>query len=72
MMVVPAVGNLFLGEILELVGRREEAIESLRRAEGMNQELGASDSYWLTRTREALAAPRTRLVLVLSPVMLRW
>jgi class 3 adenylate cyclase/tetratricopeptide (TPR) repeat protein len=49
-------GYLFLGEVFEIVGRREEALENLKRAEGMYQEMGVDpNSYWLTRTREARA-----------------
>jgi class 3 adenylate cyclase/tetratricopeptide (TPR) repeat protein len=48
-----AQGHLFLGEIFELAGRREEAVENLRIAEQMGKEMGMG--YWLTRTQEALA-----------------
>ncbi|RJP35145.1 MAG: TIR domain-containing protein [Actinobacteria bacterium] len=51
-----AMGRLFLGEVFELAGLREEALESLHEAEDMCLEMGViPDSYWLTRTREALA-----------------
>jgi class 3 adenylate cyclase/tetratricopeptide (TPR) repeat protein len=51
-----AQGYLFLGEVFELAGRREEALENLRKAEEMYQEMGVDpNSYWLTRTREARA-----------------
>jgi len=49
-------GYLFLGEVFEIAGRWEEALENLRKAEQMYQELGVGPhSYWLTRTQEALA-----------------
>jgi len=51
-----SIGYLFLGEVFEITGRREEALENLRKAEEMYLEMGvAPDSYWLARTREALA-----------------
>ncbi len=48
-----ALGYLFRGEVFELAGRKEEAIENLKIAEKMGQDMGMG--YWLTRTREALA-----------------
>jgi tetratricopeptide (TPR) repeat protein len=52
-----AQGHLFLGEVFQIAGRREEALENLRKAEEMYQETGVGpDSYWLTRIREALAS----------------
>jgi tetratricopeptide (TPR) repeat protein len=51
-----AQGYLFLGEIFEHANRKEEALENLKKAEGMYQGMGVGPrSYWLTRTREALA-----------------
>ena len=51
-----AQGYLFMGESFENAGRREEALESLKKAEEMYQEMRVgSKSYWLTRTQEALA-----------------
>ncbi|MDD3717385.1 MAG: hypothetical protein PHP28_01825 [Actinomycetota bacterium] len=50
------LGHFFLGGVFELAGRREEALESLRKAEEMYLEMGVTpDSYWLARTRKALA-----------------
>ena len=49
-------GYLFLGEVLEIASRREEALESLKKDEEMYLEMKvATDSYWLNRAREALA-----------------
>jgi len=51
-----SMGYLFLGEIFEIAGRREDALENLRKAEEMYQAMRvSSNSYWLTRTQEALA-----------------
>ncbi len=51
-----AQGYLFLGEVFDIASRRGEALENLRKAEQMYQEMKVpSDSYWLARTREALA-----------------
>jgi len=53
---VSAQGYLFLGEIFEIAGRREEYLNSLRKAYEMWKEMGVGpQSYWLTRTQEALA-----------------
>ncbi|MBN2027698.1 MAG: AAA family ATPase [Actinobacteria bacterium] len=53
---ISAHGHLFLGEVFEIASRREEALENLRKAEGLYLDMSvAPDSYWLTRTREALA-----------------
>jgi class 3 adenylate cyclase/tetratricopeptide (TPR) repeat protein len=49
---VTAHGYLFLGEVFEIAGRSEEAVENLRIAEQMGKEMGMG--YWLTRTQEAL------------------
>jgi len=48
-----AWGYLCLGEVFALAGRAEDAIENLKIAEKMYQEM--SMGYWLTRTQEALA-----------------
>ena len=53
-----AYGYLFLGEVFEQAGRRDEAIENLKIAEKMGQEMEMG--YWLTRTREALARLENR------------
>ncbi len=53
---ISALGFLFLGEVFELAGQKEEALESLHKAEELLLEMAViPDSYWLTRTREALA-----------------
>jgi len=53
---IVAQGYLFLGEVFEIAGRKEKAMENLRKSEGLYQDLGVSPkSYWLTRIREALA-----------------
>ena len=49
------VGYLHLGEFLANAGRKEEAMESLKKAETLYQEMEiTSESYWLTRTKDAL------------------
>ncbi|RPJ04604.1 MAG: hypothetical protein EHM36_09915 [Deltaproteobacteria bacterium] len=51
-----AAGYLYLGEFLADAGRRSEAFESLKKAEAIYREIQViPDSYWLARTREALA-----------------
>jgi tetratricopeptide (TPR) repeat protein len=51
-----AVGYLLLGEFLANAGRKKEALENLRKAETLYQEMEITpESYWLTRTQEALA-----------------
>ena len=51
-----ACGYLLLGEFLADAGRKEEALESLKKAEALYQEMEITpQSYWLTRTQEALA-----------------
>ncbi|MBN2026441.1 MAG: AAA family ATPase [Actinobacteria bacterium] len=51
-----ACGHLYLGEIFEQAGRREEALENLRKAEDMYLEMKVGpDSHWLTRAQDALA-----------------
>ncbi|MDT8272044.1 MAG: adenylate/guanylate cyclase domain-containing protein [Desulfomonilia bacterium] len=50
------MGYLFLGELLVDADRREEARDNLKKAETLCQEMDVSpQSYWLKRTREALA-----------------
>jgi class 3 adenylate cyclase/tetratricopeptide (TPR) repeat protein len=46
-------GYLFLGEVYADAGRREEAMENLKKAETMFQEMGMD--YWLGKAQEALA-----------------
>jgi class 3 adenylate cyclase/tetratricopeptide (TPR) repeat protein len=46
-------GYLWLGEVYAESGRREEALENLKRAEGMFREMGMD--YWLAKAQEALA-----------------
>ena len=49
------VGYLHLGEFLANAGRKEEAMESLKKAESLYQEMEITpESYWLTRTKDAL------------------
>ena len=48
-----AQGYLFLGELHADSGREEKALENLKKAEGMFQEMGMD--YWLTKTQEVLA-----------------
>jgi cytochrome c-type biogenesis protein CcmH/NrfG len=47
-----AQGYLFLGEIYGDAARREKALESLKKAEGMFQEMKMD--YWLAKTQEVL------------------
>jgi tetratricopeptide (TPR) repeat protein len=50
-----AIGYLLLGEFLSNAGRKEEALESLKKAEALYQEMEVTpESYWLTRTKVAL------------------
>ncbi len=48
-----AQGYIFLGEVFELAGRREAAVDNLKKAEAMGEKMGMG--YWLDRTSEALA-----------------
>ena len=48
-----AQGHLFLGELYSHVGQKEKALENLKKAETMFQEMGMD--YWLAVTREASA-----------------
>ncbi len=53
------VGYLHLGEFLANAGRKEEAMESLKKAESLYQEMEITpESYWLTRTKDAMARLR--------------
>jgi tetratricopeptide (TPR) repeat protein len=47
-----AQGSLFLGEFYADTGLREKAMENLKKAEGMFQEMGMN--YWLAKAREML------------------
>lgn len=50
-----AIGYLHLGEFLASAGRKEEALQSLKKAETLYEEMEiSSQSYWLARTKEAL------------------
>ena len=49
-----AVGLMYLGEIYADAGQKEEALENLKKAEGMFQEMEMD--YWLGKTQEVLAA----------------
>jgi class 3 adenylate cyclase/tetratricopeptide (TPR) repeat protein len=48
-----SLGYLWLGEVHAELGRREEALENLKKAEGMFQDMGMD--YWLGKAQEALA-----------------
>ena len=57
--LLSALGYLHLGEFLASAGRKEEALENLKKAETLYQEMNVtSESYWLTRTKDALARLR--------------
>jgi tetratricopeptide (TPR) repeat protein len=45
-------GYLYLGELYADMGQKEKAMEILKKAEGMMQEMGMD--YWLRRTQEVL------------------
>ena len=47
------LGYLWLGEVYAESGRREEALENLKKAETMFREMGMD--YWLVKAQEALA-----------------
>jgi predicted negative regulator of RcsB-dependent stress response len=50
-----AIGYLLVGEFLASAGRKEEAMESLKKAETLYEEMEVtSESHWLTRTKDAL------------------
>jgi tetratricopeptide (TPR) repeat protein len=48
-----ALGYLSLGELYVNAGQKEKALENLRKAEAMFQEMGMD--YWLVETRKVLA-----------------
>jgi tetratricopeptide (TPR) repeat protein len=48
-----AQGHLFLGELYANAGQQEKAMENLRKAESMYQEMGMD--YWLAMSRKVLA-----------------
>ena len=51
-----AIGYILSGELFADVGRNEEALETLKKAEALYLEMKVTPkSYWLARTREALA-----------------
>ena len=45
-------GYLYLGELYAETGQREKALENLKKAKGMFQDMGMD--YWLRRTQEVL------------------
>jgi tetratricopeptide (TPR) repeat protein len=47
------LGYLWLGEVYAESGRREDALESLKKAEGMFRDMGMD--YWLGKAQKALA-----------------
>ena len=47
-----ALGYFSLGELYVNAGQKEKALENLKKAEGMFQEMGMD--YWLTRTQEVM------------------
>ena len=47
-----ARGYLYLGELCADTGQKEKALETLKKAEGMFQEMGMD--YYLRRTQEVL------------------
>jgi class 3 adenylate cyclase/tetratricopeptide (TPR) repeat protein len=47
-----SLGHFFLGELYADKGQKDKALESLKKAEGMMQEMGMD--YWLRRTQEVL------------------
>ncbi len=50
-----AMGYLFSGELFAYAGRKDEALENLKKAESMYPEMKVTPkSYWLKRTQEAL------------------
>jgi len=49
------MGYLLLGEFFVSAGRKEEALENLKKAEALYLEMEVTPkSYWLTRTKDAL------------------
>ena len=54
--LMSTIGYLHLGELFAYAGRRDEALENLKKAEAMYLEMKVTPkSYWLKRTQEALA-----------------
>ena len=51
-----AAGHLFLGELYANAGPKEKALENLKKAEAMFQEMGMD--YWLAQTRKLLEMVR--------------
>jgi len=51
-----AQGHLFLGELYASAGQKEKALETLKKAQVMFQEIGMD--YWLARTRKLLEMVR--------------
>ena len=47
-----AEGYFYLGDLYIATGQREKALETLKKAQGMFQEMGMD--YWLSRTEKAL------------------
>jgi tetratricopeptide (TPR) repeat protein len=47
-----SVGYLFLGEVYADAGQKDKALEILKKAEGMFQEMGMD--YWVDKTQETL------------------
>lgn len=47
-----SLAHLFLGELYADMGQREKALETLKKAQGMFQDMGMD--YWLARTEKAL------------------
>ncbi|GAF90894.1 unnamed protein product, partial [marine sediment metagenome] len=47
-----SLGYLFLGELYADTGKKEKALETLKKAEGAFREMGMD--YWLRRTQEVL------------------
>jgi len=45
-------GHYYLGELYANRGQKRKALEALKKAEGMMQEMGMD--YWLRRTQEVL------------------
>ncbi|MEE4352867.1 MAG: hypothetical protein V2J25_08360, partial [Desulfatiglans sp.] len=47
-----STGHLYLGQLYLDAGEKDKAVDNLKKAEGMFQEMGMD--YWLTKTREVL------------------
>ena len=47
-----AQGHLFLGQLYAHSGKKEKALENLKKAEVMSQEMGMD--YWLVQTKKLL------------------